>query len=154
MRTTATMMFGCGARPSNTASTTFSTSTICRKKTGGFTAFIPWSFQPGNTALGGRHWDEATAVEYLKTLANLPDFSLELRKRAIQLGHPGPEGLPARPALRRQRRGARSCWRKNVVRSAGVSNCTTEEELRRMIRDAGFRPRAPATRSIGSLFLN
>jgi cyclic dehypoxanthinyl futalosine synthase len=28
----------------------------------------------------------------------------------------------------------------NVVRSAGVTNCTTEEELRRMIRDAGFRP--------------
>src|SRR5205085_1367280 len=28
----------------------------------------------------------------------------------------------------------------NVVRSAGVTNCTTEEELRHMIRDAGFRP--------------
>src|SRR5947209_8150141 len=28
----------------------------------------------------------------------------------------------------------------NVVRSAGVTNCTTEEELRRIIRDAGFRP--------------
>ena len=28
----------------------------------------------------------------------------------------------------------------NVVRSAGVTNCTTEEELRHMIRDGGFRP--------------
>jgi cyclic dehypoxanthinyl futalosine synthase len=28
----------------------------------------------------------------------------------------------------------------NVVASAGVHNCTTEEELRRIIRDAGFRP--------------
>ena len=28
----------------------------------------------------------------------------------------------------------------NVVRAAGTSNCTTEEELRRVIRDAGFRP--------------
>jgi len=28
----------------------------------------------------------------------------------------------------------------NVVRAAGVSNCTTEEALRRIIRDAGFRP--------------
>jgi len=28
----------------------------------------------------------------------------------------------------------------NVVRAAGVHNCTTEEELRRIIRDAGFRP--------------
>jgi len=28
----------------------------------------------------------------------------------------------------------------NVVRAAGVTNCTTEEELRRIIRDAGFKP--------------
>ena len=28
----------------------------------------------------------------------------------------------------------------NVVASAGVRNCTTEEELRHIIRDAGFRP--------------
>jgi len=28
----------------------------------------------------------------------------------------------------------------NVVRAAGLTNCTTEEELRRTIRDAGFKP--------------
>ena len=28
----------------------------------------------------------------------------------------------------------------NVARAAGVNNCTTEEGLRRIIRDAGFRP--------------
>lgn len=28
----------------------------------------------------------------------------------------------------------------NVVRDAGVTNCTTEVEFRRIIRDAGFRP--------------
>ena len=28
----------------------------------------------------------------------------------------------------------------NVVKAAGVSNSTTEEELRRIIRDSGFRP--------------
>jgi cyclic dehypoxanthinyl futalosine synthase len=28
----------------------------------------------------------------------------------------------------------------NVVRAAGTSNCTTEEDLRRVIRDAGFKP--------------
>jgi len=28
----------------------------------------------------------------------------------------------------------------SVVRTAGVTNCTTEEELRRIIRYAGFRP--------------
>ena len=40
-----------------------------QEETGGFTAFIPWSFQPKHTALGGRGWDEATSVEYLKVLA-------------------------------------------------------------------------------------
>ncbi|MGA1862526.1 dehypoxanthine futalosine cyclase [Deferribacter thermophilus] len=34
--------------------------------TGGFTAFIPWPFQPDNTELGGEH---VTAYEYLKILA-------------------------------------------------------------------------------------
>jgi len=41
----------------------------------------------------------------------------------------------------------------NVVRSAGVTNCTTEEELRRMIRDAGFVPKRRDT-LYRQLFLN
>ena len=35
-------------------------------QTGGFTAFIPWTFQPANTELGG---EKASGVEYLKVLA-------------------------------------------------------------------------------------
>jgi len=31
-------------------------------------------------------------------------------------------------------------FEENVVSAAGVTNCTTEEELRRIIRDAGFKP--------------
>jgi cyclic dehypoxanthinyl futalosine synthase len=41
----------------------------------------------------------------------------------------------------------------NVVRSAGVTNCTTEEELRRMIREAGFVPKRRDT-LYRQLFLN
>jgi cyclic dehypoxanthinyl futalosine synthase len=41
----------------------------------------------------------------------------------------------------------------NVVRSAGVTNCTTEEALRRMIRDAGFVPKRRDT-LYRQLFLN
>ena len=68
MRTTATMMFGVG----ETFNQRINHLEVVRKlqeETGGFTAFIPWSFQPGNTALGGRGWEEATSVEYLKVLA-------------------------------------------------------------------------------------
>jgi len=35
-------------------------------RTGGFRAFIMWTFQPGNTELGG---EQATAWDYLRTLA-------------------------------------------------------------------------------------
>src|SRR5258708_20040646 len=40
-----------------------------QEDTGGFTAFIPWSFQRENTSLGRFVKEEATAVEYLKMLA-------------------------------------------------------------------------------------
>jgi len=40
----------------------------------------------------------------------------------------------------------------NVVRAAGVTNCTTEEELRRIIREAGFNP--VQGHAVSNLFLN
>src|SRR5213080_3963271 len=64
MRTTATMMFGVGETYEHRVNHLQRLYDL-QEETGGFTAFIPWSFQPANTALGGRHWDEATAVEYL-----------------------------------------------------------------------------------------
>jgi len=138
MRTTATMMFGCG----ETLEQRMNHLEIVRniqEDTGGFTAFIPWSFQPHNTALGGRGWDEATAVEYLKVLAisrlflsnflNVQSSWVTQGLKVCQLG------------LRFGGNDVGSVMiEENVVRSAGVTNCTTEEELRHMIRDAGFRP--------------
>ncbi|HZS29529.1 MAG TPA: dehypoxanthine futalosine cyclase, partial [Candidatus Angelobacter sp.] len=123
-----------------------------QEETGGFTAFIPWSFQPKNTALGGRHWEEATAVEYLKTLAisrlflsnfeNVQSSWVTQGLKVCQLG------------LRFGGNDVGSVMlEENVVRSAGVTNCTTEEELRRMIRDAGFVPKRRDT-LYRQLFLN
>ena len=68
MRTTATMMFGCG----ETIEQRMNHLEIVRQiqeDTGGFTAFIPWFFQRENTSLGRFVKEEATAVEYLQTLA-------------------------------------------------------------------------------------
>src|ERR1700751_2421960 len=77
MRTTATMMFGVGESFEQRINH-FEQLRRLQEETGGFTAFIPWSFQPTNTALGGRKWDEATSGEYLKNLAIsrlfLPNF--------------------------------------------------------------------------------
>ena len=43
--------------------------------------------------------------------------------------------------------------KENVARSAGITNCTTKEELRGMIRDAGFVPKRRDT-LYRQLFLN
>jgi cyclic dehypoxanthinyl futalosine synthase len=139
MRTTATMMFGVGETCEHRINH-FQRIFDLQEETGGFTAFIPWSFQPKNTALGGRHWDEATAVEYLKVLAisrlylsnflNVQSSWVTQGLKVCQLG------------LRFGGNDVGSVMlEENVVRSAGVTNCTTEEELRRMIRDAGFIPK-------------
>jgi cyclic dehypoxanthinyl futalosine synthase len=138
MRTTATMMFGVGEKYEHRINH-FQRLYDLQEETGGFTAFIPWSFQPANTALGGRHWDEATAVEYLKVLAisrqYLSNF-LNVQSSWVT------QGLKVcQMGLRFGGNDVGSVMlEENVVRAAGVTNYTTEEELRRIIRDAGFKP--------------
>ncbi len=102
MRTTATMMFGVGETFEQRVNH-FEVVRRLQEETGGFTAFIPWSFQPKNTALGGRGWDEATSVEYLKVLAISRLYLDNIDNVQAELGHTGPEGSRTRPSLRRQR---------------------------------------------------
>jgi cyclic dehypoxanthinyl futalosine synthase len=151
MRTTATMMFGVGEDISQRVNH-FEAVRQLQEETGGFTAFIPWSFQPNNTALGGRGWEEATAVDYLKVLAisrlylsnieNVQSSWVTQGLKVLQMG------------LRFGGNDVGSVMlEENVVRAAGTSNCTTEEELRRVIRDAGFNPKQRDT-LYTTLFLN
>jgi len=138
MRTTATMMFGVGETFVHRINH-FQHIYDLQEETGGFTAFIPWTFQPKHTALGGRGWDEATSVEYLKTLAISRIFlSNVLNVQASWVT----QGLKVlQMGLRFGGNDVGSVMlEENVVKAAGTSNCTTEEELRRIIRDAGFRP--------------
>jgi cyclic dehypoxanthinyl futalosine synthase len=138
MRTTATMMFGMGETFEQRINH-FEVIRRLQDETGGFTAFIPWSFQPKHTALGGRGWDEVTSVEYLKTLAisrlyldnieNVQASWVTQGLKVLELGlHFGGNDVGS------------VMLEENVVKAAGTSNCTTEEELRRIIRDAGFKP--------------
>jgi cyclic dehypoxanthinyl futalosine synthase len=151
MRTTATMMFGVGETHQHRINH-FEAVRRLQEETGGFTAFIPWSFQPHNTALGGRGWDEATAVEYLKVLAisriyldnilNVQSSWVTQGLKVLQMG------------LRFGGNDVGSVMlEENVVKAAGTANCTTEEELRRIIRDAGFKP-AQRDTLYRTLFLN
>ncbi|MDO9080788.1 MAG: CofH family radical SAM protein, partial [Desulfuromonadales bacterium] len=65
MSTTATMMFGSSEAPQDIVEHLFVIRDL-QEKTGGFTAFIPWTYQPGNTELGG---ETASGVAYLRVLA-------------------------------------------------------------------------------------
>jgi cyclic dehypoxanthinyl futalosine synthase len=138
MRTTATMMFGVGETLEQRINHLEHIHRL-QEETGGFTAFIPWTFQPKHTALGGRGWNEATAVEYLKMLAlsrlyltNVENVQASWVTQGLKV---------CQLALRFGGNDVGSVMiEENVVKAAGTSNHTTEEELRRLIRDAGFRP--------------
>jgi len=64
LRTTATMMFGCGEELRHRVNHLERLRRI-QEDTGGFTAFIPWMFAAENTALG-KKVQEATAIDYLR----------------------------------------------------------------------------------------
>jgi len=138
MRTTANMMCGVGEQFEHRINHLQAIYNL-QEETGGFTAFIPWTFQPQNTALGGRKWEEATAVEYLKNLAISRLFLTNFQN--VQSSWVTQGLKVCQMGLRFGGNDVGSVMlEENVVRAAGVTNCTTEEELRRIIRDAGFRP--------------
>lgn len=67
LRSTATMMFGSLETPAERVEHLRRLRDL-QDETGGFTAFIPWSFQEGNTQLAGQQ-RAATAFDYLRMLA-------------------------------------------------------------------------------------
>jgi cyclic dehypoxanthinyl futalosine synthase len=139
LRTTATMMFGCGETIEQRMNH-FDIVREIQQDTGGFTAFIPWSFQRENTSLGRFVKEEATGVEYLKTLA-ISRLYLE-NILNIQSSWVTPGLKTCQVGLRFGGNDVGSIMiEENVVSAAGAHNRASEEELRRLIRDAGFIPK-------------
>ena len=117
-----------------------------QEDTGGFTAFIPWSFQRELTSLGRFIKEEATAVEYLRTLAISRIYLDNIEN--IQSSWVTPGLKICQLGLRFGGNDVGSVMiEENVVSAAGTHHQATEEQLRHMIRDAGFVPRNNATRS-------
>ena len=139
MRSTATMMFGTGETIEQRMNH-FDIVRQIQEDTGGFTAFIPWSFQRELTSLGRFVKEEATAVEYLKMLA-LSRVYLE-NILNIQSSWVTPGLKTCQIGLRFGGNDVGSIMiEENVVSAAGTHHQATEEELRRLIRDAGFIPK-------------
>src|SRR5271170_2559119 len=137
LRTTATMMFGCGEELRHRVNHLERVRRL-QEETGGFTAFIPWIFAAENTALGKRV-QETTAVDYLKTLAvsrlyldNIDHIQSSWLTPGIKVCQVGLQfGADDVGSI---------LIEENVVYAAGVRRRTNEEELRRIIYDAGFLP--------------
>src|SRR5713101_6689198 len=136
LRTTATMMYGTVETMEERLEHLFRLRDL-QDETGGFTAFITWSYQPQHTELGG---SEATGVEYLRTLAIarivLDNFDNLQASWVTQGGKVGQLSLAY---------GANDMGsvmiEENVVRAAGASYCMDEAEIVRNIEDAGFAAR-------------
>jgi cyclic dehypoxanthinyl futalosine synthase len=138
LRTTATMMFGCGETFEQRVNH-FERLRQLQEETGGFTAFIPWIFQRENTSLGNFLKEEATAVDYLKTLAVSRLYLDNILN--LQASWLTPGFKLCQIALRFGGNDVGSILiEENVVRSAGVTRTSSEAQLRRLIADAGFRP--------------
>jgi len=122
-------------------------------ETGGFTAFICWTFQPENTPLGrfpqrpsacteppdGKHLVLAGAHEYLKTLAvarlfldNVPNLQASWVTQGPKIGQLalffGANDMGS------------VMMEENVVSAAGAAYRLTEPDIRRLITDAGWQP--------------
>ncbi len=139
IRTTATMMFGTGETIEQRMNH-FDLVRQIQEDTGGFTAFIPWAYQRENTSLGNFVKQEATAVEYLKMLA-LSRLYLE-NILNIQSSWVTPGLKTCQLGLRFGGNDVGSIMiEENVVSAAGAHHRASEEELRRLIRDAGFIPK-------------
>jgi cyclic dehypoxanthinyl futalosine synthase len=136
MRTTATMMYGSVERIVHRLEHLMRVRAL-QDETGGFTAFIPWNYQPGGTALGGPKTDE---VEYLRMVALcrilLDNFDNIQASWVTQGAHTAQLSL---------RYGVNdfgsTMFEENVVKAAGTAFCMDESEVRLQIRGAGFEPR-------------
>ncbi len=136
MRSSATMMFGHLEKDVHI----FEHMGKVRKlqdETGGFTAFIPWTFQPGNTRIDVK---PRTSAEYLRVLAMSRLFLDNIDN--IQASWVTQGDKIAQTALFFGANDMGSTMiEENVVASAGVDFMLPKEELARLITTAGFEPR-------------
>jgi cyclic dehypoxanthinyl futalosine synthase len=133
LRTTATMMYGTVETDEERIEHMLRLREV-QDETGGFTAFITWSYQPEHTERGGT---EATGVDYLRTLALarivLDNFDNLQASWVTQGGKVGQLSLAY---------GANDMGsvmiEENVVRAAGAAYCMDEVEIVANVEDAGF----------------
>jgi len=142
MQTTATMTFGCGETMEHRVNHLEAVRGL-QQETNGFASFTPWTFALKAASVLG--FEEATAVEYLKTLAisrmyldNIENIQSNLETQGLKVLQVG------------LRFGGNDVGSTMLAEGA---NAATEEQLRQVIRDAGFKPVQRDT-TYRTMFLN
>ncbi len=152
MRTSITMMFG----HIETIEERIEHLRLIRElqdETGGFTAFICWTFQPVGTPLSrmkkfppdyhgapdGEHLMLASAHEYLKTLSLSRVFLDNIENIQSSWVTQGPKIGQLALFFGANDMGS-VMMEENVVSAAGTTYCLAEEQIRSIIMDAGFTP--------------
>lgn len=139
LKTTATMMYGHLEKDGDIIEHLDRIRSL-QDETGGFTAFIPWSFKPANTALEKEGFAfHRGPVRYLRLIAfsrlfldNFPHlqaswFSEGKRTGQVAL-HFGADDFGG------------TLLEENVHKSAGFVNISHQAEVEELIRESGFTP--------------
>ena len=110
-------------------------------KTAGFTAFIPWPFQPGRTELSLDQGisSQVTGLDYLRTLAISRIFLDNFDNLQSSWVTQGPKVGQMALYYGANDMGS-TMLEENVVRAAGTVHCLSEEEIRQIITNSGFKP--------------
>ncbi|HYU30978.1 MAG TPA: cyclic dehypoxanthinyl futalosine synthase [Thermoanaerobaculia bacterium] len=137
LRTSATMMYGMG-EPLADRIEHFQRVRDLQDETGGFTAFISWTFQHEHTEMPDV--PETYAEEYLRTLAvsrlfldNVVHFQTSWVTQGKKIGQ-------ASLAFGADDMGS-IMIEENVVSSAGTSYRMSQDEMEHLIRAAGYTPK-------------
>ncbi len=112
-------------------------------ETGGFRAFIPWSFQPEGTHLP--HVRRASGLDYLRTVAvsrlmldNIPNIQASWLTQGPKIGQ-----IALQYGVNDM---GSTVIEENVVTAKGAVFMLPLHEIERLIRDAGFHPARRNTR--------
>jgi len=140
LKTTATMVIGFGESPGERLEHLLMLRNL-QDETDGFTAFIPWTFQPENTGLEAeaREIGAAGGTEYLRIQAcarlildNIEHHQVSWVTQGLRLGT---------VALRFGADDFSSIMMEElVVAATGVGFRTNEEEMKKIIEAVGFNP--------------
>ncbi|MEA1996709.1 MAG: cyclic dehypoxanthinyl futalosine synthase, partial [Gemmatimonadota bacterium] len=138
IKTTATMVYGLGESPRELLGSLRHIQSL-QERTGGFTAFIPWSFQPVNTKMKRKAPGTGPAC-YLRILAlsriildNIPNIQASWVTQGPDIAqlalHFGANDFGS------------TMLEENVVRAAGCSfEVMDQGAIARLIKEAGFIP--------------